>query len=271
MPIRRPAAPKPCCCSSKGLSSLPWIGRPWRRCSRRLPRRRSLLEEKRLRQPAWLFDARAVAVAVAVAVAEGFARSELPPLRAPRACACGWWGMARGRRPSADEGWCPPQEKGGVGRLPAAGALSQIRETTEALGCSTGALWADRCWIGLATVMPDVQGLPRQPDSAPPLRLLDRQGWSTLVAGSLLLLISFNTNYGNDKLFHLGILPVPVQGEMGLHLAALAALAGVSQLAPRLRHRVANEAARAERTREQEAYEAARDREQAARRTRIQS
>ena len=50
--------------------------------------------------------------------------------------------------------------------------------------------------------MTDVQSLSGQPDSAPPPRLLDRQGWSTLVAGALLLLISFTTNYGNDNLSH---------------------------------------------------------------------
>jgi chromosome segregation ATPase len=54
---------------------------------------------------------------------------------------------------------------------------------------------------------------------------------------------------------------------MGLHLAALAALAGVDevfsegvvQLASRLRHRAANEAARAERARKREAFAAAVD------------
>jgi hypothetical protein len=46
---------------------------------------------------------------------------------------------------------------------------------------------------------------------------------------------------------------------MGLHLAALAALAGDVQLASRLRHRAANEAARAERARKREAFVAAVD------------
>ena len=92
--------------------------------------------------------------------------------------------------------------------------------------------------------MTDVQGLPRQPDSAPPPQLLDRQGWSTLVAGALLLLISFTTNYGNDNLSRFRTLPASEQVGLCLHLAALAALAGVDevfsagvvQLVSRLRH-----------------------------------
>ena len=101
--------------------------------------------------------------------------------------------------------------------------------------------------------MADVQSLPGQPDSAPPPRLLDRQGWPTLAAGALLLLISFTTNYGNDNLSRFRRLPAHEQIGMGLHLAALAALVGDVQLASRLRHRDAW-------TREREAYEAARAR-----------
>jgi hypothetical protein len=81
--------------------------------------------------------------------------------------------------------------------------------------------------------MSDAEGLPGQPDSVPPPRLLDRQGWSTLAAGALLLLISFTTNYGDDNLFRFGTLPTAVTVGMGLHLAALAALAGDAQLATR--------------------------------------
>ena len=105
--------------------------------------------------------------------------------------------------------------------------------------------------------MTDVQSLSGQPDSAPPPQLLDRQGWSTLVAGALLLLISFTTNYGNDNLPRFRTLPASEQVGLCLHLAALAALAGDGQLATRLRHR--------------DAYEAARAREQATRRARIQN
>ena len=60
--------------------------------------------------------------------------------------------------------------------------------------------------------MTDVQSLSGQPDSAPPPRLLDRQGWSTLVAGALLLLISFTTNYGDDNLSRFRRLPAHEQG-----------------------------------------------------------
>ena len=113
-------------------------------------------------------------------------------------------------------------------------------------------------------MMADVQGLPRQPDSAPPPQLLDRQGWSTLFAGALLLLISFTTNYGNDNLSRFSRLPAPVTVAVGLHLAALAALAGDAQLASRLRHRAANEAA-------EDRNRASEGREQATRRARIQN
>jgi len=65
------------------------------------------------------------------------------------------------------------------------------------------------------------------------------------------------SNYGDDHLLQFGSLPASDQIGMGLHLAALAALAGDAQLATRLRHRTANEAAR--------------NREQASRRARIQT
>ena len=78
---------------------------------------------------------------------------------------------------------------------------------------------------------------------------LDRQGFSTLFAGALLLLISFTTNYGDDNLLQFRALPAAIQIGIYLHIAALAALAGDVQLATRLRHRDA-------RTREREAYEA---------------
>ena len=70
----------------------------------------------------------------------------------------------------------------------------------------------------------------------PQPRLLDRQGWSTLFAAALILLISFTTNYGDDNLLQLRNLPAHEQVGVGLHLAALAALAGVVQFASRLRH-----------------------------------
>jgi hypothetical protein len=50
------------------------------------------------------------------------------------------------------------------------------------------------------------------PPVLPPPQLLDRPGWSTLLAGALLLLISFTTNYGDDNLFCLASLPPHDQG-----------------------------------------------------------
>ena len=131
-------------------------------------------------------------------------------------------------------------------------------------GNSTCVLCGNWRWFRLAPLMSGVHGLPGQPDPALPPRLLDRRWWSTLVAGSLLLLISFTTNYGDDKLFHFGRLPAAVALGVGLHIAALAALVGDVQLASRLRHRAANEAA-------EDRNRAAEGREQAARRARIQN
>ena len=110
----------------------------------------------------------------------------------------------------------------------------------------------------------EIESPSGKPDSAPLPRVLDRQGWSTLVAGSLLLLISFTTNYGNDNLSRFRSLPASEQVGICLHLAALAALAGDGQLATRLRHRAANEAAEAR-------NRASEGREQATRRARIQN
>ena len=106
---------------------------------------------------------------------------------------------------------------------------------------------------------------PKRLDLPPRPRWLDRQGFSTLFAGALLLLISFTTNYGDDNLFQLAKLPAHDKVGMGLHLAALAALAGDVQLATRLRHRARNRAAEDEIARKREAYEAARERDRAAR------
>ena len=112
--------------------------------------------------------------------------------------------------------------------------------------------------------MLDLESLQWQPAPSQPPWLPDRQGWSTLLAGALLLLISFFSNYGDDHLLQFGSLPASDQIGMGLHLAALAALAGDAQLATRLRHRAANEAV-ADRNR------AAEYREQVSRRARIQT
>jgi hypothetical protein len=68
------------------------------------------------------------------------------------------------------------------------------------------------------------------PSDLPPTRLFDRQGWSTFLAGALLLLISFTTNYGDDNLLHFASLRTANQVGVGLHLAALAALVGVDEV-----------------------------------------
>jgi hypothetical protein len=86
---------------------------------------------------------------------------------------------------------------------------------------------------------------------------LDHQGWSTLAAGALLLLISFTTNYGDDNLLHLGSHPAAVQVGVGLHLAALAALIGDVELASRLRHRARNREIENRISRKREALETA--------------
>ena len=121
--------------------------------------------------------------------------------------------------------------------------------------------------------------VPLAPSELQPPRLLDRQGWSTLLAGALLLLISFTTNDGDDNLLNLASLPAVDKVAMGLHLAALAALVGVDEvfsegvveLATRLRHRARNREAEERIARLREALETARARGQAARRTRIQA
>ncbi|MFM7228328.1 MAG: hypothetical protein ACKO2F_01655 [Cyanobacteriota bacterium] len=71
-----------------------------------------------------------------------------------------------------------------------------------------------------------------------------------------MLLISFTTNYGDDNFLNLGRLPTPDQVGVGLHFAALAALAGDAQLATRLRHRARNREIEDQIAREREALEA---------------
>ena len=148
----------------------------------------------------------------------------------------GGWSAPVGLDPGS---WCPPQAP-----------RWKTRENTEALCDRTGALCGDRCWVGLATVITDVEGPPGLPDPVPQPWQLDRQGWSTLVAGVLLLLISLTTNYGDVNVLRFSSLQTADQIGVGLHLAALAAFSGDVQLVTRLRHRDAW-------TREREAYEAA--------------
>jgi hypothetical protein len=66
---------------------------------------------------------------------------------------------------------------------------------------------------------------------------LDRQAAATLLAGSLLIAISFLTNYGHGAILHLSSLSLDEQIGVSLHTAALAALFGDAELATRLRDR----------------------------------
>ncbi|MFN9694693.1 MAG: hypothetical protein ACK550_13005, partial [Synechococcaceae cyanobacterium] len=59
--------------------------------------------------------------------------------------------------------------------------------------------------------MVDPESLQWQSAPPPSPGLLDRQGWSTLLAGALLLLISFLANYGDDHLLQFGSLPASDQ------------------------------------------------------------
>ena len=132
------------------------------------------------------------------------------------------------------------------------GILSGVAPVFQSL-LSTCAPWGDGLWFWLAKVITDGATPPEQADSAPPPLLLDRQGWSALLARALLLLISFTTYYCDDNLLKFGDIATLGKEGMGIHLAALAALAGDGQLVTQLRHRAANEAARTERARQQEA------------------
>ena len=122
----------------------------------------------------------------------------------------------------------------------------------------------DLDWFVVATMTERLESISGPPGLSPQQRLVDGQGWSTLLAGALLLLISFTTNDGDDNLLQFSGIAVAHKIGLSLHLAALAALAcvdevfsvGVVELATRLRHRTANEAAAA--------------RERATRRTQLQ-
>jgi hypothetical protein len=74
---------------------------------------------------------------------------------------------------------------------------------------------------------------------------LDRQAVATFLAGSLLIAISFLTNYGHGALLKLSTLSLDEQIGVSLHIAALAALFGDAELATRLRDRTRNKVARA--------------------------
>ena len=111
----------------------------------------------------------------------------------------------------------------------------------------------------------------------------DGQARTALIGGTLLILISFITNYGDHNLLRFTHLALDEQIGVSLHLAAVAALVGVDEvfsvgviaLASRLRDRARNRALeerrQAARDRVRTAREAAREREQAARRDRVEN
>mgnify|MGYP007101543632 CR=1 FL=1 len=83
-----------CCCSPSGSSSASSIGRPWRRCSRRLPRSGCVSRLGCLTPGLW----------------------RMRRLRARRGCGCGLWGWGKAER---------EREGGGAGaRQEGAGALA---------------------------------------------------------------------------------------------------------------------------------------------------
>jgi hypothetical protein len=101
----------------------------------------------------------------------------------------------------------------------------------------TGVPWADQVWCGVATVMSNSTLLAGSAQTRP---LLDRQVLATLIAGSLLILISFTTNYSYGDFHHFSSLAIDEQIGVCLYAAALAALFGDVELATRLRHRARN-------------------------------
>ena len=71
---------------------------------------------------------------------------------------------------------------------------------------------------------------------------------ATLIGGSLLILISFTTNFTDADIQQFASLPILEQIGLSLHAAALAALVGDVELATRLRDRARNrDAAREQR------------------------
>jgi hypothetical protein len=110
-------------------------------------------------------------------------------------------------RSSAESANPPPRQ---LADLPGGGADFQLLLTGGP--ASTNVL----CWVfgrfDVASVLGRIQRVSNRASLVPQAYLFDRQGWSTLFAGILLLLISFTTNYGDDNLFHLSSLPAHDKG-----------------------------------------------------------
>ena len=122
-------------------------------------------------------------------------------------------------------------------------------------------VWPVHCRENSANLVEVISSFADGPDAQ---AWIDQQGLATLVAGSLLILISTFTNFSHDDLLRFATLGIDEQIGVSLHLAALAALAGDVQLATRVRHRAAID-------RKREANEIDRERDRAARRARIQA
>ncbi len=113
---------------------------------------------------------------------------------------------------------------------------------------------------GLVTVMEEAIGLAQEE----PFPWLDRAGLATLLAGTLILLITFFSSYSHVDIPAYGSIQVNQQIGISLLFAALAALFGEVKLA-------SNGRCAAERDRIEQRIRAAEERERTARQARIQA
>jgi uncharacterized membrane protein len=112
---------------------------------------------------------------------------------------------------------------------------------------------------------------PRAADTEESSAPLDSTGWASLVAGLLVALITFFTSYSHVNLF--GILQFKVDQQIGIPilLTAMAALVGEVKLASNNRRTDQSAREREANAVDRERYRAAAEREQTARRYRIQA
>ena len=97
-------------------------------------------------------------------------------------------------------------------RVARAGAGEATRENTEAVRYSTGILFYGLSRLDIASVWARIQRVSDRAGQVPQAYLFDRQGWTTLFAGILQLLISYTTNYGDDNLLQISALSVHDEG-----------------------------------------------------------
>jgi hypothetical protein len=139
-------------------------------------------------------------------------------------------------------------------------------------------LMSDRPPPGLAKLMPSISD-PRAADAEESSAPLDPPGWASLAAGLLVALITFFTSYSHVNLF--GFLQFKVDQQIGipLLLTAMAAVVGedevfsvgVVKLASNNRCADQRARERAAKAADRQRYRAAAEREQTARRYRIQA